>query len=105
MRRAQLARGTDERTDGLGNVIDPAADYFVQDARSYVGNCMSFWRPSGAGYACDLNDAGTYKGSQVLGMRATDIPWPVDHVRANTIVHVRGDVQAFRRDNYKPGRR
>ncbi len=93
------------KSDGLGNDIDPDGDYYVQDSRQFVGNCISWWRSKGAGYACDLEDSGIYKGSHVIGLRVSDIPWPVEYVRAHTIVHVRGDVQAFDRSNYKPGPR
>jgi len=77
--------------DGLGNPIDPNATYLVQDSRSYVGNCMLFWRAESAGYACDLNDCGTYSGSEVLRMRETDIPWPEDFIWENTVVHANID--------------
>lgn len=78
--------------DGLGRPIDPGAEYYVQDARGVVGNCASWWRAKGAGYACDLSDAGIYKGSDVRSMRTTDVPWPVAWVRERTIQHVRADL-------------
>jgi hypothetical protein len=93
------------KTDGLGNALVAHADYYVQDSRKLCGNCIVWWRPKGADYCCDLNDAGVYKGSDVLGMRGTDVPWPVDYVRARTVTHVRGDVQAFHGYAYKPGPR
>lgn len=90
------------KTDGLGNPLVDDADYYIQDARSFVGNCISWWRANGAGYACDLNDAGVYKGRE-CGERSTDIPWPVAHVRAHSVTHVRGDQQAFDRRKYVSG--
>ena len=86
-------------TDGLGNPIDDAAEYFVQDARSVVGNCGSWWAVNGAGYVCCIDDAGRYLGKDVRSMRDTDVPWPVDHVLAHVVRHVRVDTQAFNRND------
>jgi hypothetical protein len=91
------------KTDGLGDTLVADALYYVQDARGCVGNCGSWWRANGAGYCCDIEDAGTYTGERVTTMRATDVPWPVEYVLARTVRHVRVDVQAFDRRNYKPG--
>lgn len=84
------------KLDGLGNPIDPAASYYVQDKRTFVGNCVSWWRPHSAGYACDIDDAGTYSGESVLSMRDTDIPWPVEVVLRNTARYV--DFQRLSRE-------
>jgi hypothetical protein len=94
-----------EKTDGLGNPLVPTGRYYVQDSRSCVGNCGSWWRPDGAGYCCDINEAGVYTGERVATMRGTDVPWPVEYVRQLTVTHVRVDLQAFDRCNYKPGPR
>lgn len=60
------------------------------------GGCVSWWRPNGAGYACDIDDAGVYLGSDVMNMRDTDIPWPVDVVIRNTARYV--DFQRLQRE-------
>jgi hypothetical protein len=93
------------KTDGLGNALVADAMYFVQDSRTFVGNCGSWWAPNGAGYVCCIDDAGQYTGTRVAGMRDTDVPWPVEYVLANTVRHVRVDTRAFDRRNYKPGPR
>jgi hypothetical protein len=81
--------------DGLGNPLLDSALYFIQDARrgSVVGNCASWWRENGHGYTCDLNDAGTFTGSHARGLRYSDVAWPVEHVRAHAVTHVRVDIQ------------
>lgn len=84
-------------TDGTGADLVDNALYFVQDARGCVGNCGSWWRPNGAGYCCDIDDAGRYTGKEVRLMRDTDVPWPVEYVLARAVRHVRVDNQAFRR--------
>lgn len=78
--------------DGLGDPIIDNALYYVQDTRQIVGNCMSFWCPKGAGYTCELDQAGLYTGAQVAGMRAEDRPWPRAYILANVVRHVRVDL-------------
>lgn len=104
-RRCRFCRDA-PKSDGLGAAIDPAADYYVQDSRTHVGNYISWWRPDRSDYCCNLNEAGIYKGTDVIGMRGTDVPWPVEYVRGHTVVHVRGDVGDFHhRERYSPGPR
>ncbi len=93
------------RSDGLGNPLVPDAMYFIQDSRSAVGNCGSWWAPNGQGYSCDIDQAGQYTGEDAASMRATDVPWPVEYVLKHAIRHVRVDTQAFDRRNYRPGGR
>lgn len=88
-----------KQTDGLGNPIVDDALYYVQDARSVVGNCGSWWAPNGAGYVCCIDDAGKYTGERVRSMRDTDVPWPIEHVLAHVVRHVRVDNQAFNRND------
>ena len=92
------------KTDGLGKPLDPDAMYFVQDARTPVGNCGLWWAPNGNGYVCSIDDAGRYTGAHCLSLRATDVPWPVDYVLDHTVRHVRVDTQVLDRRNYKAGR-
>ena len=80
--------------DGLGNPIDPAAEYYIQDSRTCVGNAMMWWAIEARGYVCDLDKAGVFTGEEAMKHRTTDIPWPVDFVRGKTtkivdIQHVR----------------
>jgi hypothetical protein len=86
-----------KQTDGTGAPIHDAAPYYVLDTRSRVGNCGSWWAPKGAGYVCDIDQAGVYTGADVRLMRNTDVPWPLDYVNARVVRHVRVDVQAFER--------
>lgn len=83
--------------DGRGEPIVDDEMYFVQDARTYVGNCGAWWAVNGAGYVCDIEVAGKYRGKSVRNMRDTEVPWPVDYVLKHTVRHVRVDVQAFNR--------
>ncbi len=82
--------GRDQTLDGLGNKIDPAAMYYVQDARpgATVGNCVSWWGPNGSGYRCDIDEAGQYTGAHAMGLRASDVAWPVALVRAKARLYV-----------------
>jgi hypothetical protein len=83
--------------DGTGAPLVDDALYYIQDARSVVGNCGSWWAPNGAGYVCCIDDAGQYTGDYVKSLRDTDVPWPVDYVLTRVVRHVRVDNQAFRR--------
>lgn len=38
----------------------PTDLYYIQDSRSYVGNCVVFWGKDGGGYVCDITKAGLY---------------------------------------------
>jgi len=86
-----------KQTDGTGAPIVDDALYYVQDARSNVGNCGSWWAPKGAGYVCDISSAGLYTGSYVRSMRDSDVPWPQAYVEERVVKHVRVDTQAFHR--------
>ena len=72
--------------DALGNALVDTADYYIQDASTYVGDFILWWRPNGAGYTCDLDRAGVYKGADhAINRRPTDIAWPVDIARGATV--------------------
>jgi len=92
-----------KKSDGTGADIIGSALYFVQDVRTTCGNCGLWWAPKGAGYVCNIDEAGQYTGAEVRSMRDTDVPWPVEYVLARTVRHVRVDNQAFERhDDQKP---
>lgn len=77
--------------DALGNQCVADKEYYLQDARSVVGNCILWWGKESKGYTCDLKDAGRYKGALAFGHCDTDIPWPCNVVDDNTVVHVRAE--------------
>ncbi len=70
--------------------------YVILDTRQIVGNCAMFWRPDGAGYTCDLNDAGLYEKTK--GRRDTDIYVPIEVARSMAVTHVR--VEPLKRAGY-----
>ena len=88
-------------TDGTGAPLIDDALYYVQDARSVVGNCGSWWAPKGNGYVCSIDEAGKYTGKRVRSMRDTDVPWPVAYVEQHAVRHCRIDNQAFERQDDK----
>ena len=53
-------------------------NYYLQDARQYVGNCVLWWR-KGGGYTTHIDEAELFDGSKT-DLRATDVLWPVDLV-------------------------
>lgn len=53
--------------------------YFLQDKRSYVGNCPMWWAKDGKGYTTRIDMAHRYTKEQAFAQhrsRETDIPWP-----------------------------
>ncbi|WP_349782365.1 hypothetical protein [Xanthomonas arboricola] len=71
----QPAAAKDER-DGL---------YYIQDTRSYCGNCPMWWAPSGRGYVTRLDEAGRYSFDEAVAKnrcRETDIPWSCAEIDA-----------------------
>jgi hypothetical protein len=90
---------TDRKTDGTGAPLEPTGLYYVQDTRQVVGNCGLFWRADRAGYSCNVTEFGKYTGEEVSRMRETDVPWPIAHVEANVVRHVRVDLAAFTRND------
>lgn len=83
----KLSRVRPVPMDGRGNPIDPEGLYLIQDSRSYVGNCMLFWRPNAAGYCCSIDEAGRYTGKQALSLasgRGTDVAWPAEFLEARS---------------------
>jgi len=88
---------TPKNTDGTGKPIVDDDEYYVQDTRTRVGNCGSWWAQKRSGYVCNLNEAGRYTGVDVRSMRETDVPWPVAYVEDRAILHVRVDTDDFHR--------
>lgn len=63
--------------------------YYVQDARSYVGNSVLWWALGGNGYTCDITKAHKYKGKEIKkNWRDTDIIWESEYVEKNISQHV-----------------
>lgn len=66
--------------------------YYIQDTRSVVGNCVSWWAPNGNGYVCNLNEAGLYtkeRAERQHRSRPTDKPVPASLARSLAVSHVR----------------
>ncbi|HDZ3392112.1 hypothetical protein [Pseudomonas aeruginosa] len=58
--------------------------FYLQDSRSNVGSRATFWR-AGGGYTTNLDEAETFTSAHAVRQykcRETDLPWPVDYVRA-----------------------
>ncbi|EPH9814818.1 hypothetical protein ACS37B_004153, partial [Pseudomonas aeruginosa] len=64
--------------------------FYLQDSRSNVGSRATFWR-AGGGYTTNLDDAETFARERAVKQyenRDSDLPWPVDYVRARAEVGV-----------------
>ena len=54
-------------------------NFYVQDKRQYVGNCILWWR-KGGGYTTFIDQAEVFTEETLPTDRSTDVPWPKEHV-------------------------
>ncbi|MFK3649316.1 hypothetical protein ACI2IY_12910 [Lysobacter enzymogenes] len=65
--------------------------YYLQDSRSYVGNCPQWWCPNGRGYTTRIDEAAKFTREQAArqqNARSSDVPWPctlIDSLQRPTI--------------------
>lgn len=65
--------------------------FYIQDSRSYVGNCVLWWRTGGKGYTTHLDEAGVYEkeaAERICRNRSTEVMIPVDIARAAASLQV-----------------
>ncbi|MGK8744119.1 hypothetical protein ACRS6P_16595 [Pseudomonas aeruginosa] len=58
--------------------------FYLQDSRANVGSRAMFWR-TGGGYTSNLDEAEQFSRERAVEQfesRESDLPWPVDYVRA-----------------------
>ncbi|ENQ6410917.1 hypothetical protein L5T15_000960 [Pseudomonas aeruginosa] len=81
--------------------------FYLQDSRSNVGSRAMFWR-DGGGYTSNLDEAGQFTREAAVKQyecRDTDLPYPVDYVRARAEVGVdcqyltRSEAEAYRNED------
>lgn len=72
--------------------------YYVQDRRSFVGNCALLWGKERSGYVCNPSDAHVFTEAEILEehWRDTDVPLLKDEVDRACVRHLRADGGAFR---------
>jgi hypothetical protein len=59
--------------------------YFLQDSRSFVGNCPMWWAKNGNGYTTRIDEAQRYTKQEALAQHAcrdTDKPWLCSDIEA-----------------------
>lgn len=74
--------------------------YFLQDKRSFVGNCAVWWAQDGKGYTTQIALAHRYTKDQAFkqhGIRQTDVPWPCAVIEPLAKLTI--DVQDMHRTN------
>ncbi len=79
--------------------LDPNSSYYVQDARSYVGNAVLWWAQDGKGYTTNLKNAHKYSFAEIKSFkpRDTDIIWEAKHVEGAIREYV--DIQGLKREH------
>ena len=81
-----------KKVQEAGGVPKDAKLFYIRDARQVVGNCALWWAVNGAGYTCELDQAGVYTYDEAFsGRRATDIPYEIEEVEKLVVRHVRLD--------------
>jgi len=68
-----------------------AAEYYILDARTCVGNCALWWAPEGKGYTCNLKEAGLFTLEEAESNRITDVPVHKDVAEKIVMSHVQWD--------------
>lgn len=76
----------------MAQPLEDVEYFYIQDARSYVGNTVLWWRRGGAGYTTNLSEAMKVEKDWVG--RPTDILRPCDFV--DSIVTRTVDMQKLR---------
>lgn len=72
--------------------------YYLQDSRSFVGNCVVWWAKGGNGYTTDTSRAQLYTREEAMAQhrtRPSDVPWPATYVQDRTAPTV--DAQKLKR--------
>lgn len=57
--------------------------YYIQDTRQFVGNCIIFWTANKGGYTTKLAEAGKYskeEAERITANRSSDKAWPCNHI-------------------------
>lgn len=59
--------------------------FYLQDARSFVGNAVVWWAQDSKGYTCDIRKAHVFTEETLKAIkpRKTDIAWPKEFVDLN----------------------
>lgn len=61
-------------------VQKPEQLFYVRDTRTNCGNACFWWGKDSKGYTTHIDRAGKYTMAQVLAMRETDVPYPVEEI-------------------------
>lgn len=78
-------RHWNERAADSSAAVAEVGLFYIQDTRSFVGNCPMWWGPDGNGYVTRLDEAGRYTLEDALGQHRvskTDVPWPCAEIDA-----------------------
>ena len=70
-------------------------EYYLQDTRSYVGNCVLWWKKDGNGYTTNIAEAHIYSTDDLFNktFRETDKFWPKEEI--DRLAYKTFDMQLF----------
>ena len=70
-----------------------AKRFYVQDKRSYVGNCITWWKEDNCGYVCDIRKARVFTQDEIDKMYSTKKggnkrAWPKEYIDQRVSHHI-----------------
>lgn len=74
--------------------------YYLQDSRTYTGNCVMWWKRNWEGYTSNIREAALFTEEMAKiqhDKRPSDIPWPVEYINNHTQLTV--DMQKIKRSD------
>lgn len=95
IQRAALTAAMQATSPKGGSDAEPL--FYIQDTRSFVGNCPVWWGPNGNGYVTRLDEAGWFTEQEAIAQnrtRDTDVPWPCAEI--NKLGRITVDAQHMR---------
>lgn len=70
-----------------------AKEFYVQDKRSCVGNCMTWWKEDSCGYVCDIRQAKIFTQDEIDKMHSCKTggnkrAWPKEYIDERVSHHI-----------------
>lgn len=72
---------------------DPDELFYLQDTRTIVGNCFTWWEKDNSGYVCDVREARAWTRAELSLNFRGELPrhfvaWPKTYIDLHVRMHV-----------------